>query len=153
MIYTELTRKAMRIAYKAHDGQLDREGLPYIHHPLHVAEQMQTEDTCVVALLHDVIEDSDITLEELAEEGFTGAQLEAVKLMTHIPPENISTEEERLKDYFDYVEAIRGNDIARTVKIADLLHNSDVTRLSHPGNLDSKRFEKYKHALEILLNK
>ena len=70
MIYTDLTRKAITVAYNAHQGQLDRAGLPYILHPLHVAEQMKDEDTCVVALLHDVIEDTDLTLENLREYGF-----------------------------------------------------------------------------------
>ncbi len=152
MIYTVLTKKAMQIAYKAHDGQVDREGLPYIHHPIHVAEQMTTEDSCVVALLHDVIEDSDITLEELAEEGFTTEQLEAVRLMTHMPLGDEASEEERLKDYYEYVNQLKDNEIARTVKIADLLHNSDITRLGSPGENDAKRREKYRKALEMLLS-
>ena len=62
MIYTDMTKLAMRVAYKAHDGQVDRTGVPYIYHPIHLAEQMDSEDACVVALLHDVVEDSDMTL-------------------------------------------------------------------------------------------
>ncbi len=151
MIYTELTKKAMQVAYKAHHGQVDREGLPYIHHPIHLAEQMKTEDTCVVALLHDVLEDTDMTLEELANEGFTDAQLEAVKLMTHIPPKGKLSEEELLQDYFNYVAGLKENDIARTVKIADLLHNSDESRLSEIKEIDIKRKAKYRKALEMLL--
>ena len=65
MINTKLTRLASKIAYKAHEGQTDKAGVPYIFHPIHIAEQMDSEESCVVALLHDVIEDSDITLEIL----------------------------------------------------------------------------------------
>ena len=65
MIYTDKTRLAIKIAFSAHDGQFDRSGIPYILHPLHVAEQMNDEDTTIVALLHDVVEDTSITIEDL----------------------------------------------------------------------------------------
>ena len=65
MIYTVNTRKAMEIAYKAHHGQVDKSGVPYIFHPIHLAEQMDTEDECIVALLHDVVEDTEMTFEQL----------------------------------------------------------------------------------------
>lgn len=140
MIYTELTNKAIKIAFEAHAGQLDRSGLPYVLHPIHVAEQMKDEDTCVVALLHDVIEDTDITLEDLRTYGFTEAQLEGVRLMTRLEDE----------DYFDYVRNLKDNPIARAVKIEDLKHNSDKARISVMTDDDQKRLEKYKKALEIL---
>ena len=140
MIYTELTNKAIKIAFEAHAGQLDRSGLPYVLHPIHVAEQMKDEDTCVVALLHDVIEDTDMTLEDLRTYGFTEAQLEGVRLMTRLEDE----------DYFDYVRNLKDNPIARAVKIEDLKHNSDKARISVMTDDDQKRLERYKKALEIL---
>ena len=150
MIYTELTEKAMKLAYAAHHGQVDRAGLPYIHHPMHLAEQMTTEDECVVALLHDTIEDTAVTMADLEAEGFTAVQLEAVRLLTHIPPEGELTEEERLEDYYNYIEALKDNPLARAVKLADLAHNSDRTRAKSKTERDEIRYEKYERAKEIL---
>ena len=140
MIYTELTKKAIRLAFRAHKGQKDRAGLPYILHPVHLAEQMTTEDACVVALLHDVLEDTDVTEDELRAEGFTEPQLDAVKLLTRTKDE----------DYFDYVKRIRGNALAKTVKLADLEHNSDRTRIGTFSEKDEIRFQKYQKARAIL---
>jgi (p)ppGpp synthase/HD superfamily hydrolase len=140
MIYTNLTRKAIMVAYKAHEGQMDRAGLPYILHPIHVAEQMKDEDTCVVALLHDVIEDTDITLEDLRAYGFTEAQIEGVRIMTH----------EEGVEYFDYIRTVKTNPLALAVKLEDLKHNSDETRIIDMTDKDIKRLEKYKKALKIL---
>ncbi len=142
MIYTDLTRKAITVAYNAHQGQLDRAGLPYILHPLHVAEQMKDEDTCVVALLHDVIEDTDLTLENLREYGFTEAQIEGVRVMTR----------EEDEDYFEYIRSVKTNPLALAVKLEDLKHNSDVTRIIEITDKDLQRLEKYKKAMEILLS-
>lgn len=143
MIYTELTNKALRIAYDAHAGQLDKCGAPYIAHPLHVAEQMDDEASTCVALLHDVVEDSDVTLDDLARE-FPPEVVEGVRLMTHDPE----------VDYLDYVRAIRGNPLATKVKLADLAHNSDETRFAGhpvaPEELERRR-RKYAAAREILL--
>jgi len=142
MVYTQLTKKAMVIAYNAHQGQVDHGGVPYIFHPVHLAEQMSDEYTTCVALLHDVVEDTSVTLEELAVD-FPKEVIDAVALMTHqdgVP-------------YLDYVEKIKGNPIARTVKLADLRHNSDRTRLATDGNDEDtiRRYEnKYKKAFEIL---
>lgn len=143
MIYTELTNKALRIAYDAHAGQLDKCGVPYIAHPLHVAEQMDDEESTCVALLHDVVEDSDVTLDDLARD-FPSEIVEGVRLMTHDPE----------VDYLDYVRAIKGNSIAKKVKLADLAHNSDETRFAGrpvaPEELERRR-RKYAAAREILL--
>lgn len=117
MIYTELTNKAMKIAYAAHHGQLDYNGIPYIFHPLHLAEQMDDEISCCVALLHDVVEDTAVTMEELARE-FPAEVIEALKLLTH--DDDV--------EYFSYVRAIKSNPIAKKVKLADIAHNSDQTR-------------------------
>lgn len=143
MIYTELTNKALRIAYDAHAGQLDKCGAPYIAHPLHVAEQMDDEASTCVALLHDVVEDSDVTLDDLARE-FPPEVVEGVRLMTYDPE----------VDYLDYVRAIRGNPLATKVKLADLAHNSDETRFAGravaPEELE-RRHRKYAAAQEVLL--
>ena len=140
MIYTEQTKKAMIIAYNAHHGQVDKSGVPYIFHPIHVAEQMENEEECIVALLHDTVEDTNITFEVLEKE-FSATVIEALKLLTH--DESI--------DYFDYVRKLKSNPIAKKVKLADLYHNSDITRMENPTEKDWKRKEKYHKAILILL--
>ena len=140
MIYTTLTKKAYKIAFEAHRDQLDKTGLPYIHHPLHVAFQMTDEVTTCVALLHDVVEDSDMTFEELEKLGFGGEIVDALRLLTHA--EDVP--------YMDYVREIKKNPVAAAVKRADLMHNSDITRLDVVSEKDLERVEKYKKALEIL---
>ena len=143
MIYTPLTMKAMKIAYDAHHGQVDKSGVPYIFHPCHLAEQMTDEVSTCVALLHDVAEDTDVTLEQLAQE-FPAEVIEALGYLTH----------EEGTDYHDYVRALRVNPVARAVKLADLRHNSDETRLSgSPEQIAEGRDyfrKKYKKAFEIL---
>ncbi|MCR5104852.1 MAG: GTP pyrophosphokinase [Eubacterium sp.] len=150
MVYTYLTKLAMKVAYKAHNEQKDREGIPYIFHPAHLAEQMDDEDSCVVALLHDVVEDSDMTLDELKALGFTRRQLEAVELLTHERIDPSLPEAERTEIYLDYIREIKKNELARKIKIADLSHNSDRTRIANPSKMDEARFKKYEKALEIL---
>lgn len=141
MIYTHLTNEeAMKLAYKAHNGQVDKSGIPYIFHPYHLAEQMPDELTTCVALLHDVVEDTDVTLDELAKI-FPREVVEAVGLMTH----------EKDEPYFDYVKRISTNPIARTVKLADLQHNSDQSRLEDADEATLAHYrEKYREAFEIL---
>ncbi|NGM17774.1 HD domain-containing protein [Eggerthellaceae bacterium zg-893] len=141
MIYTEATKKAMRIAFEAHRGQLDRAGIDYVNHPLHLAEQMETEDETCAALLHDVVEDSDWTLEQLREEGIPEEAVEAVALLTH---------DERVP-YLDYVAATRENPIAVKVKLADLAHNSDLGRLTDVTEADRERLQRYEAARNLLL--
>lgn len=142
MIYTELTKKAMQIAYNAHHGAYDKGGMPYIHHPLHLAEQMSTEEETAVALLHDVIEDSCVTADELISKGIPACVTEAVVLLTKPLDE----------DYSDYVRRVAENPLAKKVKLADLKHNSDISRLSDVTEADLARLEKYKKAIEILTN-
>ena len=140
MIYTSLTNEAMKIAYRAHHGQVDKAGVPYIFHPVHLAEQMTNEYCVCAALLHDVVEDSNVTLEELAAI-FPKEVVEAVALLTHA--KNIP--------YMEYVQKIKDNPIARAVKLADLTHNSDRTRLAPDDPAAAWRWEnKYKEAFEIL---
>ncbi len=140
MIYTPLTKRAYKIAFEAHRDQLDKTGLPYIHHPLHLAFQMTDEVTTCVALLHDVVEDSDMTFEELEKLGFGGEIIDALRLLTHA--EDVP--------YMDYIREIKKNPVAAAVKRADLMHNSDMTRLDVVTEKDLQRAEKYKKALEIL---
>ena len=138
MIYTELTIKAMNLAYNAHQGQFDKGGVPYIFHPIHLAESMEDEISTCVALLHDTVEDTDVTLEQLAQ-GFPVEVVEAVALLTHA--EDV--------EYFDYVRAIKKNPVAVKVKLADLAHNGDPRRISNQGNAEKRR-EKYAAARKIL---
>lgn len=140
MIYTALTKKAMKVCFEAHKDQLDKTGLPYVFHPFHLAEQMDDEISTVCALLHDVVEDTDTTLEDLDEMGFPKEALEALALLTHAPE----------VPYMDYVREISRNPIATKVKIADLKHNSDVTRLDSVDEWALKRNQKYSEALRIL---
>jgi (p)ppGpp synthase/HD superfamily hydrolase len=140
MIYTKLTKRALQIAYEAHQGQVDKSGLPYIYHPVHLAEQMDNEDEVCVALLHDVIEDTEVTSDDLRLEGFSENVINAIVMMTH----DDST------SYMDYVAKIKGNPLAVKVKIADLQHNSNLSRLDEVKAKDLKRNEKYKKAIELL---
>lgn len=140
MRYTPLTKKALALCYDAHRGQLDKGGLPYVFHPLHLAEQMDTEEEICTALLHDVIEDSHYTLDDLRYKGFPEPVLEALRLLTRTPGE----------DYFTYITRLRQHPIARRVKAADLLHNSDLSRLDAVSGHDRERAEKYRRALQIL---
>ena len=80
MIYTETTKKALEISFKAHKDKTDKGGAPYVYHPFHVAEQMKTEDEVIVALLHDVVEDTDMTFEDLRAEGFSEEVLSAFRI-------------------------------------------------------------------------
>ena len=142
MIYTPLTQKAMLLAYDAHHGQLDKGGVPYIFHPIHLAEQMPDELTTIVALLHDVVEDTPLTLDDLAGD-FPPAITIALALLTHQPGTS----------YDDYIRALRDDPIAATVKRADLLHNSDQPRLALSPTDDATRArlrQKYQKALAIL---
>ena len=144
MIYTPLTRKALSIAYAAHHGQVDKCGTPYIFHPFHLAESMDDEISCCVALLHDVAEDTPVTLEELARE-FPEEVMVPLRLLTHAPE----------TDYFDYVRAIKQNPVAVKVKLADLEHNSDQSRCAGMGLPESRLLcwrEKYAKARDILIN-
>jgi len=143
MIYTKMTKMALKLCFDAHKDQSDKSGLPYVFHPFHLAEQMEDEDTTVVALLHDVVEDTDYTVEDLRSMGFSERVLEAVALMTHDPE----------VPYMEYVEQIGTNPIAKAVKLADLRHNSDMTRLDTVTPWDEKRAEKYAEAIALLEKK
>lgn len=131
---------ALKIATEAHKGQVDKAGVPYINHPLTVASLVDTEEEKIVALLHDTIEDTSITEQDLIDYGFPNEIVKAVKLLTH--NKNVP--------YMDYVAKIKDNELARKVKIADLTHNSDLSRLKEITDKDKKRYKKYQKALLYL---
>jgi (p)ppGpp synthase/HD superfamily hydrolase len=140
MIYTDMTKKALKLCFDIHKEQVDKSGLPYVFHPFHLAEQMETEETTIVALLHDVVEDSDLTLDDLRQMGFGDTVIAALALLTHDPA----------VEYMDYVRAVKDNPIARAVKLADLRHNSDLTRLDTVDEKALARREKYLQAMTLL---
>jgi len=136
----QLLALAIAIAYKAHDGQLDKAGKPYITHPLTVMAQMDTIESKIVAVLHDAIEDSDLTITDLAQQGFPDLITEAIAAITKLDAE----------DYADYIARVKSNAIARKVKIADVTHNMDLSRIANPTAKDFQRLEKYKQILDQL---
>ena len=141
MIYTDLTKTAMRIAYDAHYGQVDRGKTPYIFHPMHVAESMKDEDSTVVAILHDILEDTPVSAELLRRKGIPERLVEAVETVTRRQDE----------PYMEYLYRIVNskNELAVRVKYADVLHNLDETR-TKSGKLPKYLEDRYRHAEEIL---
>ena len=136
MLYTKLTTKAMKIAYRQHHGAKDKAGLPYIFHPYHLAEQMGDDEYAIcTALLHDVVEDTDMTFEDLEQEGFSEEIITALKCLTHM---------EGVPYLGAYIEGIKANPLARKVKLADLEHNLDSTRLP-PTKDAQKEFDREQH--------
>ncbi len=140
MLYTPLTKLALKISFEAHKNQLDKSGMPYVYHPFHLAEQMTDEASTCVALLHDTVEDTDMTLDDLRGYGFGEDIISAIALMTH----------DDAVPYMDYVRKIKSNPIARAVKLADLRHNSDLSRLDTVDEKALARAEKYAEAIRIL---
>lgn len=141
MIYTALTNKAMILAYEAHKDQKDKAGIPYIFHPIHLAEQMHDEISTCVALLHDVVEDTDMTIAQL-EQMFPAEVIEAVKLLTR----------SKEQTYMDYIKCVKQNSIATEVKLADLTHNMDETRIPPSEDREKivSRLSRYKKAKAFL---
>ena len=143
MIYTELTNKALCIAYQAHHAQVDKCGIPYIFHPVHLAEQMDDEISCCCALLHDVVEDTAVTMDELARV-FPQEIIDVLILLTHTDD----------VPYEQYVRKIKTNPIAVKVKLADIDHNSDQSRCIN-SNISQEKLDiwkaKYDKAKHILL--
>ena len=136
-----MTKKAIKFMFEKHKDQVDKSGIPYVFHPFHLAEQMDDEETTITALLHDIVEDTDTTFDDLRKLGFSDNIINALKLMTH--DKNI--------DYFEYVKNISKNPIARKVKIKDLEHNMDTSRLDEVTDKDLERVKKYKKCYKYLL--
>lgn len=143
MLYTPMTKKAMQLSFDAHKEQKDSSGLPYIYHPFHLAEQMDTESSVCAALLHDVVEDSDITLEDLRASGFTEEIVEAVELLTH----------QQGVPYLEYIERLRQSPLATKVKLADLRHNADLSRMDIIDSTAREQEELHQQAIELLTRK
>lgn len=132
---------ARSVAERAHRRQVDKAGNPYIEHPAHVAAHVEGDAAKASAWLHDVVEDTPYTFEDLEALGISGEVLDALHLLTHDPA----------VPYFEYVRRIKENPVARAVKLADLRHNSDLSRLPKITDADLQRRQKYEHAIEILL--
>ena len=134
------SEKAYKIAKKAHLGQVDKAGEAYIKHPEKVASFVKTDEEKAVAYLHDVIEDTELTLENLYEYDFSKEVIEAVDIIT----------KKRGEDYQSYLNSVKKNKLARAVKLADLRHNSNLTRLTKVTEKDIERKEKYQKAINFL---
>ena len=134
--------KAISIAAQAHEGQRDKAGAPYILHPLRVMMKMATEAEQITAVLHDVVEDTDWTMEQLQQEGYNREILDALDCLARRDGE----------EYGDFIKRVKQNPLSVKVKIADLEDNLNVSRLKEVTEADATRFEKYKLALRILVN-
>lgn len=145
MIYTENVKRAMQLAYDAHHGQTDKGGMPYIFHPYAVADGMMDENSVIAALLHDVIEDCGEAYADIIRREFSAEIAEAVETLTK--REDLA--------YDVYIEAVKNNPIARRVKIADLTHNMNLSRIGATEETlteyQRERLEKYRHSLQYLL--
>ncbi len=128
------------IARKAHEGQTDKAGAPYIGHPAHVASQVEGDAAKAVAWLHDVVEDTPLTFDDLRTAGIDNDVIAALRLLTH----------DKRVPYLDYVANLKRNELARAVKLADLAHNSDLGRLPEVTQADRERAEKYRRAIALL---
>jgi len=134
MMQEELLNLALEIARKAHAGQKDKAGKDYIGHPIRVSERCKSDDARIVALLHDTIEDTDVTTDYLLGKGFPQYLVDAV----------LSVTRQECESYEDFIDRAGGNEIGREVKIADLLDNMDITRLDYLlKQSDFERLNKY----------
>ena len=138
--YNQLLELAIKVATEAHAGLFDKGGKPYINHPQAVADSLSNTEYKIVAYLHDVCEDTPITLEDLKDMGFTYRIVNSIRLLTRT---------DKLT-YEQYLRRLRMDSAARAVKIADLKHNMDITRIPNPSEKDYARIEKYKKALAFL---
>lgn len=142
MYYTPMTKAAMKLCFEAHKDQVDKAGIPYVFHPISLAERFeegQEAETCA-ALLHDVLEDTNYTVDDIRAAGINEEVIESLLLLNHNPK----------VEYMDYIRHLSKNNIARHVKVYDLQHNSNLSRLEKVTEKDLKRVEKYKKALRIL---
>ena len=136
--------RAIEIACRVHAGQVDKAGAPYILHPLRVMLAVRSPEARMAAVLHDVVEDGEVTIEQLQAEGFPAAVVEAVEALTK------RKEEKETKGYEAFIRRLAPNALARDVKLADLRDNSDLSRIAEPTEKDRARIEKYRRAIEYL---
>lgn len=132
--------KAYKIAYQAHKGQKDKGGNDYILHPCAVANMLESDIDKAVAYLHDVVEDTEITIDDLKELDFPDIIINAVDAIT----------KRKNETYDAYIERVAKNNIAKKVKLADIKHNLDITRIENPTMKDYKRINNYKNKIEKL---
>ncbi|MDB4868432.1 MAG: bifunctional (p)ppGpp synthetase/guanosine-3,5-bis(diphosphate) 3-pyrophosphohydrolase [Cohnella sp.] len=133
--------QAIILAAKHHDGQTDKSGNPYIFHPMRLMLRALQEEEQIVAVLHDTIEDTSLTLDDLRKEGFKETIVEAVDSLSRRKKES----------YEEFILRIKQNPLARRVKVLDLQDNTDLTRSKKTTEKDRKRLEKYSKALDVLL--
>ncbi len=136
-------QRAYAVAKKAHLGQKDKGGNDYIEHPKAVASMMDTDIEKAVAYLHDVVEDTEISFDDLKEYGFPNQIIEAVKALT----------KQKNESYDVYIDRVIRDPIAKKVKLADMKHNSDITRIKNPSQKDYDRCQKYLDKIQYLINK
>lgn len=132
--------RAIAIAAQAHEGQTDKAGAPYILHPLRLMMRLTSIEERIVAVLHDVVEDSSVTFGDLEKEGFTTEVLDALKSVTRQAAES----------YDEFVLRAAANSIGRRVKLADLEDNCDLSRIAAPTERDYARIEKYQRAIAVI---
>jgi (p)ppGpp synthase/HD superfamily hydrolase len=135
--------RALQIAVQAHAGQKDKNGEPYIFHPIRVMTRCKSPQARIVALLHDVVEDTSVTFEQLSAEGFPPEILSVLRLVTHA----------KETPYEEYIQTISTNAIATEVKIADLEDNSDIQRLREVDERSVARLRRYLAAYRLLTAK
>ena len=135
-------QRAIEIATEAHKGQVDKSGKEYIGHPLRVMEMGKSEQEKIIGVLHDVVEDTNWTFEALAEEGFSKEIIDALRCVTKLSDN---------ENYDDFIERVKKNPLATTVKINDLTDNMDIRRLPYLSDKDVKRLKKYLKAYKKLI--
>ena len=140
--YNEQLQFALELAIEKHKNQKDKSGKPYILHPLHVMETVKSDDAKIVAILHEIIEDTDVTEKDLLNAGLSKHIVDAIVMLTRT--DDI--------DYMDYVKKVSSNPLAKEVKLADLQHNMDLRRISTLTEKDLDRTRKYQIAYHYLIN-
>jgi (p)ppGpp synthase/HD superfamily hydrolase len=138
--YVTTLEHAIALAAKAHEGQMDKAGAPYVLHPLRVMLRMTTTEERIAAVLHDVVEDCGWTLDRLAEEGFSKTVIAALDAVTRRPNESYET----------FVLRAAQHPIGRRVKLADLYDNADLSRIAQPTERDHERIAKYRRAIALI---
>lgn len=133
--------RALEIAAKAHAGQVDKGGAPYILHPIRVMLSLSSIPAQITAILHDVVEDTDITIADLRREGFAESILEAIEALT----------KRKGEDRISAAHRAAQNQIACAVKLADIADNMDLSRIPHPTEKDYARIREYEQVRAILL--
>ena len=133
--------RAIELAAHHHAGQIDKSGAPYVFHPLRLMLNVKTDDERMAAVLHDIVEDTDVTFEALEAEGFSGDVIDALRALTKLNGES----------RIDAAHRASANPIARVVKLADVTDNMDLSRISNPTENDFARIKEYEKVKAILL--